>query len=404
MRFIAFFLIPLLLLPLSGCWDQLELEEVGLVVLMGIDTDPLGDGFEVTIHLFRHGSGEEGATGGGGTNATTVVVSGRGGTILDATRNLRGRVPAIMSFHHVRMIVVGEDLARKGVGPVLDFLIRTPEIRLGSHMIVAQGSARDLLTVRPEVDNSLNQELEGLINAQEEWSKGATPRVFEFVKEYLDVARQPVTARVFTINPDVPPDTLRKTQNQQGGGQGQQEDQKVILMQGSAVFRDDRLVGWLTGTETMAYRLLNSQGGELLLVVPWRGAKIALEITALSSSVEYVRGSDPPLFRHTVNLNARVMEYTGYTQFSAARLRQLQSLSADTLRDILMNGAQRAKELDSDILGYGTAISRQDPKGWQQIKKDWRNTFSASRTEIDVFLLLVHTNMLRGPLPPEGED
>jgi spore germination protein KC len=402
MRLIVLLLIPLLFLPLSGCWDQVELEKVGLVVLMGIDTDPLGDGFEVTIHLLSPGNSQEGA---GGTNAPTVVLSGRGGTILDATRNLRGRVPALLSFHHVRIIVVGEDLARKGLAPVLDFLIRTPEIRLGSYMIIAQGSARDILSIRPKVTTSLNQELEGLILAQDQWSKGTAPPVFEFVKDYLDGARQPVTARVLTIDPRIPPDNLREPQGQNAEGPGQEgEHEEVVLLQGSAVFRDDRLVGWLTGTETMAYRLLTGERGEFLLVVPWRGARVSLEISVTSSNLEYIRGSQPPRFHHAVSLNARVMEYTGYTLFSAARLRQLQNLAADSISDLLRNGAERAKELDSDILGYGTAISHQDPTGWRGLKKDWRKTFPASQTEIDVIVHLVHTNMLRGPLPPEGTD
>ncbi|HCX78166.1 MAG TPA: Ger(x)C family spore germination protein, partial [Firmicutes bacterium] len=65
MKTVAVLLLIIMLLPLSGCWDSVELDQLALVLLLGIDTDPMGDGFEVTVHVLNVAGGT--ASGAAGT-------------------------------------------------------------------------------------------------------------------------------------------------------------------------------------------------------------------------------------------------------------------------------------------------------------------------------------------------
>ncbi|MDD3074550.1 MAG: Ger(x)C family spore germination protein, partial [Eubacteriales bacterium] len=170
MKTVAVLLLIIMLLPLSGCWDSVELDQLALVLLIGIDTDPMGDGFEVTVHVLNVAAGGTGGGGGSKNISQTLTLSARGQTLSDATRNLRGRVQGRFSFHHVRVVLIGEDLARKGIQPVLDFLFRAPEIRLTSYLLVCQGTAREKMLLAPEISGTLDEELRGLIEMQGEWS------------------------------------------------------------------------------------------------------------------------------------------------------------------------------------------------------------------------------------------
>lgn len=389
MRFLAVLVLFSIIMSLSGCWDYVELDELALVLLMGFDLDPAGDGFEVTVHLLNIAAGN-GASGTEqtGSSSQTVTYTATGQTISDATRNLRGRVPGEFSFHHVRVILIGEELARKGIAPVLDLLIRAPEIRIISNLLICQGTAREVMMAAPEISESLEQELRGQILAQEEWSKGYSPELAEFVRNYLDRSAQPVAGRVFL--------NVFRTPLQSGQDE-QQTSQASTIIEGLAVFRDDQLVDWLTGTETIGYRYITGQGGTMALVVPWHAGLVTIELVPEFSRMEYISGSDPPGFRNTVHITGEIIEYTGAIEFTAPILNQLESVAAETVQDLLANTDRRARELNSDFLGYGAAISRQDPQRWQVLNKNWREIFPATQTDFVVNFNLKHTGATRKP-------
>ncbi|HBS93757.1 MAG TPA: hypothetical protein DEA85_07040 [Firmicutes bacterium] len=54
--------------------------------------------------------------------------------------------------------------------------------------------------------------------------------------------------------------------------------------------------------------------------------------------------------------------------------------------------------METDFLGYGSVISRQDPRQWQALNKKWRETLHAVGTDIEVKFTLRHTGVTRSPL------
>lgn len=396
MKTLAVILLIVMLLPLAGCWDRVELDKLAIVLLLGIDTDPLGDGFEVTVHVLNVAAGPGGQAGGasgdgggaGKSISQTLTLSARGQTISDATRNLRGRVQGRFSFHHVRIVLIGEDLARKGIKPVLDLLFRAPEIRLTSYLVVCQGSARDKMLLAPEITGTLDEELRGLIEMQGEWSKGYTPRLLEFCTNYADKGIQPVAGKLIKL-------TYRTPLQPDSSG----EQTKTAILEGLAVFCDDQLRGWLTGTETIGFRYIIGKGGNMALVVPWHGAKISIELSPESCSLDYIAGSTPPRFRVSLTASGQITEYTGEIEFTPSLLAELEALAAAMLGDLLLKTVEKAREMETDFLGYGAVIQRQDPRQWQALNKKWRETLQAVETDIEVKFSLIDTGVTRSPLP-----
>src|SRR5690554_1352883 len=113
-RLISTMFIAVLLLSTPSCWDLLELNQISVVGIIGIDYDAQGDGFEDTVHV-HHPKPSGGQEQGGGQATGMMVVTTRGQTIMDALRNLRSSAGYRLTFHHARLIIIGEDLARKGV-------------------------------------------------------------------------------------------------------------------------------------------------------------------------------------------------------------------------------------------------------------------------------------------------
>lgn len=391
----ALILISAILVCLPGCWDILELNEIGLVLLIGIDHDPKGDGFEVTVHVQAPlpGGGQDNGSSGNGSGQNTWITSARGQTILDAFRNLRSRAAFQLSFHHARLIIIGEDLARKGISPTLDHMLRTRELRLNSLLLVCEGTAKDLLQIKPEVAEGLPQELEGILRNESVWSKSISVQLYEFVQNYLDPGIQPVAGRLLSIKPEV--GTPIQSQEENGG-----EIVETVISQGAAVFNDDQLVDWLTGTETIGFRYITSIGGVIILIVPWHGALASLEVRMVSCSKTAVFNNGVPTMRLKIYLTGTLLEYTGYVNLKDSDIiSEVEKLAADQVANILRSADQKAKDLGVDFLGYGGIISRNYPNQWSSLNKNWRETFPTIDTVFDIRIKLVHPGTIVEPLP-----
>lgn len=172
--------ILLLIIPgLTGCWDRTELEERGIILGLGIDTVPpeaakhedqitetnRKDGFpppgEEMIKVNAQiavpgrvplGPGQGGGSQGGGGQKPVWVIQVMGHTLDDAIQNLQQQVSQELYLGHLRVVIVSEQLAKRGLKKTLDLLMRDPEIRKSSYLLVSRSSADKALTVAPPLE------------------------------------------------------------------------------------------------------------------------------------------------------------------------------------------------------------------------------------------------------------
>ena len=145
--------LALLLLPLGGCRADLlpyarEIEDMSLVRTLGVDAD--ADGVAVTA-----------ATGGQGMD-DPALISGSAGTLSAALLEMQGEGDSYIYFGHVGQMLLGEDLARRGVGGALDYVMRDVEMRLDTELYVIQNGQAGTTISAAWQQNSAADRLETL--------------------------------------------------------------------------------------------------------------------------------------------------------------------------------------------------------------------------------------------------
>ena len=91
-----------------------------------------------------------------------TVVSGQAGTISAAVLGMQGEGSSYLYFGHVGQLLLGEELARQGVEPALDYILRDVETRLDTALyLVRGGTAGKAITAAGE-DGSAADRLEAL--------------------------------------------------------------------------------------------------------------------------------------------------------------------------------------------------------------------------------------------------
>lgn len=124
-RFLILFII--VFITLNGCWSRRELDTLAIVTAIGIDKAKEDGKISVAFQILKPSevkTPSSGSTGSGGSKGVWVLTS-TGYTVFDAARNATMQSNRRLFFPQNKIIVIGEEMARASIAPLLDFLIVT---------------------------------------------------------------------------------------------------------------------------------------------------------------------------------------------------------------------------------------------------------------------------------------
>ena len=137
-------LIPAALL-LSGCsggsiyTNYREVEQLTVIQTMGFDRSPDG----ITLSVSTGNSG-----GGSSENSSVTRMSATAGTISLAQDEMRDHSASEeLFFAHSSYIVIGEDTAKQGISPYLDYISRSVSLREGTPLFIIAGDTAKALVL-----------------------------------------------------------------------------------------------------------------------------------------------------------------------------------------------------------------------------------------------------------------
>lgn len=286
---------------LTGCWGARETNEVALVLAVGVDK-VTNDQIEVTVafaNTLAFAAGSGGGGGGGGQVEPFVVTSVRGPSMLDCFKLLNSYIAREINLMHAKSFIFGEELARDGLEEHIRMLSRFREVRGNTYLYVCRGKAKDfLVNNKPKLETSPAKQFD-LIERSSRFF-GLFPRtdIDDFYFTLKSLHSSPVVSLVGINKKAGGQPQQDQQQGKQGGSNkegGQQPEQQMNEVKqsvenplrvpyyagevprtgenkaeflGSAVFRNDQMVGQLTGDETRTMLLLRGDFDTGIFILP----------------------------------------------------------------------------------------------------------------------------------------
>jgi spore germination protein KC len=386
-RKITLVLLCFTLLCTPGCWNRREVETLAFVGSFGIDLEA-GNKVQLTARIVRPEalpSGTSGA-GGGTTNERAFwLATSTGDTVFEAIRNFLTQSSRRLYWPHARFIVIGEKMAQSNQLPeVLDYFDRNWEFRRTARILVVRGTtAADFLQTEFEQDRL---PLAGLTNLMEASAQGYAGTVIVNLNQFLQMLEgegiEPTATRVEIIpkNPgDIRGQTIRM------------EVKKSPLVNGAAVFKGGRLVGWLDQSTTRGLLWVKGQvkGGIVNIPQPGTPNKLmSMELLQEKTRIKPILTAEgKPLIQVKVDLIANIGEIQAPADPSQDPefIPQVNQLLAEAvvqeIRSVLYIAQQ---EFNTDIFGFGAAINRKYPQLWQDLKNRWNDEFPHLEVQVAV--------------------
>lgn len=249
-----------------------EPNDMAFVVALGFDRGAQSR-YEITIQFARvnqisGGASEEGGKAGSGIIQNVTV---QAPDIYSAINTANHIVSKKFSLSHAKLIVFSRELAEEGIGPVVDTVIRSSEIKPDVYMAVAKDTAKGYLDeVKPVVEVNPAKYYQ-LVYGENE--SGGTPKTnllnFYFNKETgtrgsvvplagtAETAGEDDTENPANKNAPVNEGGFEyKVKNYTAGEAAVDGENKSEAM-GMAVFSGDKMTGTLGSIEGELYNLLS---------------------------------------------------------------------------------------------------------------------------------------------------
>ena len=230
-------LLSLLLVLLTGCWDNKELKNIDVVTSLGLDAVPTETGsnpteIQVTIETLKPDKALE-----VGNKDSSKYFIGQGESILDAIHQVYQKGAKTLSWPHNRLIVLGNDLVQQPADAYLDYLVRSYEIRPTALLVLAQETAQELLQTVDQQDITASANLLTILDKEEQGVREnfLVITLQDFVNDLLGTGIDPVLPIAETTKDG------------------------AIFIQSAAAFKESKIAGVLTPAETQGLLWLRNQ-------------------------------------------------------------------------------------------------------------------------------------------------
>ena len=393
-------LLLLLILALSfsaGCWDQEEIENLAVIRGIGIDYLPGRRAPYLVTLAVKRPAGAAGEEGGGG-GEPTVIYSGVGASVDLAIQQASMSLSKTVFLSHAELYIVGEEAAKSGLSPILDFIIRHPQTRLNGYIMVMDGLAQDALKLSERMEDSVSEEILSLISTSQQTSETHPQQAFMFLRNMATPGHDPFTG-VIRIRPplsEMIPESgtaqeetgeSEAGQEEEGGGGGGQEED-IHALEGIAVFRGDKLAGILTYPETRGVLWLMGEMRRSVMAVndpvhPQHN--VSLSTARSSTTITAIVENDNISFRVEVETEGDILAQTSLADIASPdTLEKINSAMAGVIKEEIESSLQLLQDLESDVVGFGSLLNRSHPEAYRKVAGRWPEVFRDMKVEVHV--------------------
>ncbi len=342
---------------LTGCWNYREIDKMAIVA--GVAVDKSSDGlFKVTAEIIASS----------GNKTESKIISMEGKTIFDAVRNGIAISGKRLYWSHSIVVILSKEIGGEGIRKITDWYIRDAESREDVNLLISVGeTAAEILSQEGTTEDIKSISLGETIKNQVSLSKAPKIDVLTFEMESKN-------ERAATILP-----TVKLVE----------VDQKMVpQVVGTAIIKNDRIAGYLSGDETKALLFVRDEiKGGLLIDTPENSLveiPVSLEIFDSKTSVKPVVKGKTIKFNINVETTVAIDELHGPTNYiDEAGRKKLETIAANSLKKEIESVINKLQtEYDADIFKFGTKLRENKIKVWQSVNTNWEQIFSDMQIKV----------------------
>lgn len=397
---------------MTGCLDQREIDDLVYPIALGLDIGEANK-LRLTLQLASplsiggsQNGGEEGGKKSGGDSATNVTVDAP--SIYSGLNMINNILSKQITMSHTKVIVISKRLAEAGISEYLYALQRGREFRPSSFIVVSNEPPDEYLkNVKPLLESSPAKYYEMLLG-KDFASFYPTVRTHEFYYKSESNSVQPVAIltglgkydeikQLKSSEKDNKDKKFKFEGEYVAGDIPIVADQKNEVM-GAAVFKDEKMVGTLNGTESVVFQMVTGDFRYSYMTVadPYdENFVIVLDVTQRRNPLINVELVDGIANVHIViDLEADFssiqsdQNYEDYPEIVEQKAEEM--IEGEVLKLL----EKTRDEFNSDICGIGSIVKRKFLTWDSWEKYDWFSQYKNTKFNVEVKVRIRRTGLV----------
>lgn len=422
-RIIILVLVLSLFMPLAGCYDAREIDDLAYVMAIGLDKGDSGFikmTLQIAIPKNISGGGEKGGGGGGEASLPTTIETHSLPVGLNVINTYLSRQ---LSLSDAKAIVFSEELAKEGIGQYLHSIARNREFRPNMYVVVSKTSAEDYIKgVVPKLEANPSKYYE--LNLTSYKYNGITPGTtmhnFYFDSESLSIQPVAILASINKFAPDKEMNLQASTYKEKNkpypfmqdftAGNIPRKSEFGPEIMGSAVFSSDKMVGELDGEETAYYLMLIGRYN----YANWSftdpkhlNSFISLNIKQnRKPSIKVKLADGKPIIDINLDLEADILSIqSGENYELPGRIGEVESYVSGVIKkDLMLTLNKCTKQFKTDIFGFGKK-AKYLVWTWDQWEKmNWHSIFPYSKFNPEISLKIRRPGLIIRTVVPNSSQ
>lgn len=365
---LQFLLLLLGLTVLPGCWDRTEIDDLGIAIAASVDLTPDNKVLfseQVYIPSPLGMGGSEGIAGdSGGTHYH--VFSGVGDDIRAAHKDLQKQMSRRLFIADRNLYLISDKVAQIGIQPYIDELVRNPESRMRTHVVITKGDAVDYLKVQYPFEQTPGAALRKLVFG----SASNYQLDLNGLMRMMEKEGQNASVPLIDTTPTSP------------------QAKESFRIAGYAVLKKGKMVGeipydiakgivWLK--KQMKYDVTTSS-------VPGHTGRVTTVLLNVDYDMETSISKGHPSMHIKVRCENDLIENNSDVDLNNPNSMDLLEnvFAAKIKRQIEMAIEMMQKKYDADIALFSEEFHRAHPKEWKTLQKNWDEEFAKMPITVEV--------------------
>jgi len=382
--FLKIMLISVMALNLTGCWDNLELNEIAIVMGIGIDKSPKIGEVDMTVQVANTVGIKSSSSESGPKNTNSYLnLESTGDTIFNIVRGFSKKSSRKLLFAQNQVIILGRGIAEEGLGKYIDFFFRDRGARSLVWILISDETAKEILSVKSDFESMPAASINELVKQQQYNSEAPMVDLHKFASRLMSKTTSPI-APIIKIS--------------------REGNIKTAYVSGTAVFKKNKMIGEMNKVETrgLLWAIGEVETGIIVTADPGTNNKVSLQITRASSKII------PEIEDGRVRMKIKIKEEGNLGDQSDSNdlaipkvLEELEKEKAAVIKNEVELALKKAQSLDADVFGFGEAIYQEYPKKWKTIEGDWEGIFKNIDVDVVVEAKLRRTGKITKPITSE---
>lgn len=387
-----FFIIVIIILPLTGCYNYQELKDLTVVTAMGIDYDSNNNMYNISYEAINTNLGNENS--GNNNQSNFLIYNIQDKTIEMTAKKAANTTSKKLYVSHLEVLILSEEVAKNHLREVIEFIFKNPEFRTEFYILVAKNNTpKDILEILTPLLNINSENIKNsLKNSSRTMGISELVTFRNLLNKFLNynIEISIPTVEIKGKTPNKGENNSESAQNGDDISNLERTDAYSNLeISNMSVFKNNQFVGYLNEDESITYNLITNNLKTTIYNYECEKNKyISFELVEVKSSLKPQKNG-----KVNVKIKGKANIVDLQCKINLSKNKEVKKMKKKLNKDIENyvkdNFYNINRKYNSDIYGIKDKYYKDKLKYYKKIKNDWENYFNnidlKVKSDIEIF-------------------